>query len=287
MNSPLANPRVARETLQRFGLQSKYALGQNFLVDDNVVGKILELSRAHEHECVLEVGPGMGTLTCALLNHTGVVAIEKDDDMPAVLAETCATHSDRFALIQADALRVTAAEIEAAAASRHLPQPTALVANLPYAVAATVVLDYFQRLPLLTSQTVMVQTEVAERMQAAPGTKAYGAYSVKLQLIARAAGHFTVPPTCFHPAPHVSSTVIRLEKLHTEEPPALVALACELADAAFAQRRKTIRNSMKSQLPAAQVDALLEACEISPTTRGETLPPRAYLEMARTFRALY
>ena len=345
MNSPLASPKETRAVLERFGLSAKHRLGQNFLVDDNVVGRILELSglvgngekdapahadptradtavsgaavpgaavpgeggdagcgasKSAELPCVVEVGPGIGTLTCALLCHARVVAVECDADLPPVLAETCAADSERLCLVQADALKLSRTQLEQACAQLDAPLPDRLVANLPYQVAATLVLDWLTRFDFLKSMTVMVQSEVADRMAASCGCKDYGAYTVKLSLRAHVAGRFAVAPTCFSPAPHVDSAVVRIERgaaftasaglspaeLAAASEPATIDAACALADAAFAQRRKTIRNSMKSRYDAATVDALLAACNIAPTVRAETLPPAAYLRMACALAAL-
>ncbi len=302
MNSPLANPRETRAVLERFGLAAKHRLGQNFLVDDNVVGRILELSglapgadsASAALPCVVEVGPGIGTLTCALLRHARVVAVEYDADLPPVLAETCAADGERLRLVQADALKLERAQLERACAELGAPLPDRLVANLPYQVAATLVLDWLARFEFIESMTVMVQREVADRMAARCGCKDYGAYTVKLSLRAHIAGRFAVSPACFSPAPHVDSAVVRIERrplftaddglsdaeLAAASDSATIDTACELADAAFAQRRKTIRNSMKSRCDAAAVDAVLAACGIAPTVRAETLPPAAYLRMA-------
>lgn len=287
--SALANPKVTRQVLQDFGLSAKHALGQNFLVEDSVIGNILRLSHLGEPRSgselptVLEIGPGIGTLTVALLERAYVVAIERDRDLVDVLAETTADLSHRFALIQKDALKVTREEIEQAASSLRAPIPHQLVANLPYGIAATVVLDWLERFEFLDAMTVMVQSEVADRMCAEVGTKEYGAYTVKLNLYAHVEDRFQVPAGCFMPAPHVESAVVRIERNDDAPAPDLLETACKLADAAFAQRRKTIRNSMSSKYPKDVVDALLAACDIAPTTRGETLPPAAYLRMARTY----
>lgn len=332
MHSPFASPRATREVLDCFGLSAKHRLGQNFLVDDNVIGRILELSGlscgegretgadgmaaadagADSLPCVLEVGPGIGTLTCALLRHAYVVAVECDEDLPPVLAKTCAADGERLRLVQADALKLERMQVERACAKLGAPLPDRLVANLPYQVAATLVLDWFERFDFIESMTVMVQAEVADRMAASPATKDYGAYTVKLALRAHMAGRFPVPPTCFTPRPHVDSAVVRLERNSAAEDgalpdaakdgaspdaaslalpgdppsPALLDAACKLTDAAFSQRRKTIRNSMKSRLDAATTDALLSACGIDPAIRAETLPPAAYLRMARAFSSM-
>lgn len=288
-HSKLANPKATREVLEAFGHDPKYRFGQNFLVDDNVIGKIVALSGLEEADenpaPVLEIGPGIGTLSVALLDHADVVAVEKDADLPAVLAQTTSDAPHAFELLQGDALKVTREDVESAAAALGMPLPNMLVANLPYQVAATVILDWFSRFDFLDSMTVMVQSEVADRICAEVGTKDYGAYTVKLRLHARAAGRFQVPASCFMPAPRVESAVIRLER-RAEEDPKLVEAACMLANAAFAQRRKNIRNSMRSRLDKETVDELLAVCGIEPTLRGETLEPAAYLDMARAYLKL-
>ena len=294
--SPLSTPSATRAVLEAHGIGTKYTLGQNFLVNDDVLKKIIALAEVDEADRVLEVGPGIGTLTIALLKHAAsVVAIERDPDLPAVLADTLHPWRDKFALIEKDALDVTGDDIVAALAgigadtgcldrassaanetaqwavsqsedclseSRYrvaVPQeepqlslPNKLVANLPYAVAATVVLDYFENFPFLDSATVMVQKEVADRMAAAVGTKNYGAYTVKLGLHAEPAGRFPVGPGNFFPPPRVDSAVIRLNRrvpLMADGAPAtpeVIAAAALVADAAFANRRKTIANSCKT-----------------------------------------
>ena len=294
--SPLSPPGGTRAVLEAHGIGTKYTLGQNFLVNDDVLKKIIALAEVDEADRVLEVGPGIGTLTIALLKHAAsVVAIERDPDLPAVLADTLHPWREKFALIEKDALDVTGDDIVAAMAeigadtgcldrassaanetaqwavsqsedclseSRYrvaVPQeelqpslPSKLVANLPYAVAATVVLDYFESFLFLDSATIMVQKEVADRMAAAVGTKNYGAYTVKLGLHAEPAGRFPVGPGNFFPPPRVDSAVIRLNRrvpLMADGAPAtpeVIAAAALIADAAFANRRKTIANSCKT-----------------------------------------
>ncbi|WP_302012024.1 rRNA adenine dimethyltransferase family protein [uncultured Adlercreutzia sp.] len=294
--SPLSTPSATRAVLEAHGIGTKYTLGQNFLVNDDVLKKIIALAEVDEADRVLEVGPGIGTLTIALLKHAAsVVAIERDPDLPAVLADTLHPWREKFALIEKDALDVTGDDIVAAMAeigadtgcldrassaanetaqwavsqsedclseSRYrvaVPQeelqpslPSKLVANLPYAVAATVVLDYFESFLFLDSVTIMVQKEVADRMAAAVGTKNYGAYTVKLGLHAEPAGRFPVGPGNFFPPPRVDSAVIRLNRrvpLMADGAPAtpeVIAAAALIADAAFTNRRKTIANSCKT-----------------------------------------
>jgi len=315
--SPLATPRRTREVLERYGLATKKSLGQHFLVNDAIIGKILTLADVTAGETILEVGPGIGTLSVALLRAGAhVVAIERDRDLVPVLAESTvecrrdlsADDEGAFALISDDALLVTADQLRAAIEDAGIPSlPTKLVANLPYAVAATVVLDFFQRFDFIHEETVMVQTEVAERMMAQPGSKEYGAYTVKLRLYADARGFFRVGATNFFPPPRVDSTVIRLVRNDVAETVGmtetgmnaaadnidLLEAACLMADAAFAMRRKTIRNSMigylssnalvldcsKAATATELVDALLSQAGIAPTVRGETLEPADYLAL--------
>ncbi len=298
--SPLASPWATRDVLARYHLVAKKALGQNFLIDDGVIGRILDLASPTSDDFILEVGPGIGTLTVALLPRVaGVVALEKDPALAAVLAETTAQHSERFSLIEGDALRVRQEQVERACAGiaacthRHPDVPRLLIANLPYAVAATVVLDFLQRLRFLEGTVVMVQREVADRIAAQPGTKSYGAYTVKLRLLARTTGRFEVDSASFMPAPRVDSAVIRLDR-HTPLVSAGVPASPEVlratsmaAEAAFAQRRKNIRNSMSSYLgqrgtPQHVVDGALADAGIVPTVRGETLRVEEFIVLGRS-----
>lgn len=371
--SPLSTPAATRAVLEAHGIGTKYTLGQNFLVNGDVLRKIIALAEVGPADRILEVGPGIGTLTIALLKHAAsVVAVERDPDLPAVLADTLYPWREKFALIEKDALDVTEGDIASAmeelgadtgcpdransaanaispagcCAERGLserlsttrkpdsgefasedrlselgypvavppagPQqhlPNKLVSNLPYAVAATVVLDYFQNFPSLDSATVMVQKEVADRMAAQVGTKNYGAYTVKLGLYAEVAGRFAVGPGNFFPPPRVDSAVIRLNRRApltadgAPASPALVAAAYLIADAAFANRRKTLANSCKTYfsgrgsvslpdgcaLEGAQVavalPSLFEAAGIDPRRRGETLTQQEFLALGQALLA--
>ena len=280
VHSFLATPSATTGVLKRHGLATKKSLGQHFLIDDNVVGRILELAALTGQETVLEIGPGLGTLTVALCQAAGaVVAVERDAQLLPVLAETTADCT-RLAVIRADAV---VAEPETLSAP--FGPPSALVANLPYAVAATVVLRFFQEMPELSFATVMVQAEVADRMAASPGNKQYGSYTVKLRLLAAPAGRFTVPRTCFLPPPRVDSAVLRLERCPLSSDPALLAAASRLADAAFSQRRKTVRNSLRSTLGCdpAVLDQALGAAGIDGSLRAEMLEPERFLALAKVF----
>ena len=288
--SPYSTPSATREVLERHGLYTKYALGQNFLVNDDVVRKIVELADVQPHDHVLEVGPGIGTLTAALLQRAGhVTAIEKDHDLPEVLADALAPWAERFTLVSADALEIHEPDL-AAAASSASSLPNKLVSNLPYAVAATVVLDYLQRFPFLESLTVMVQKEVADRMTARPSTKEYGAYTVKLSLYAQPIGRFAVAPGNFFPPPHVESAVMGLARktARGEDGRPLSAdelrSTCLMADAAFATRRKTLANSCKTFFSAnpdvlARLPELFREADIDPRRRGETLTQAEFVRL--------
>ncbi len=286
--SPLANAHATRALLEDYGLATKHRLGQNFLIDNHVIEKIMELAALSGSERVLEVGPGIGTLTLALLQEAArVTSIEADPELEPVL-ETHALDHPNFSYLMGDALKVPPARIADASGGA----PGILVANLPYNVAATIILSYFQTMPELRSAVVMVQKEVADRIAARPGTKAFGAYTAKLALYARVTGRFEVPPRCFMPAPHVDSAVVRLDRDEPDLPagsdgaPISRAAVAEVIDAAFAQRRKTIRNSMSaSGFDKAALDEAFEACGIAPTTRAEALEPMDFVRLAASLSA--
>lgn len=310
--SPLANPTATRHMLERFGLATKHRLGQNFLVDDNVIAKILDLANLDETSRVLEVGPGIGTLTLGMLPHAGsVTSIEADRELEPVLADLGHAFPN-FSYVMGDALRVDWDEVCAATAAaladngsdrgasetpaaeaggRTLARavdPNILVANLPYNVAATIILKYLSERPSLDAEVVMVQAEVADRICARPGSKAYGAYTAKLALFGEVTGRFEVPPTCFMPAPHVNSAVVRIARTSMPDPetgellsPGRIAYTCEVIDAAFAQRRKTIRNSMAARgFEKAVLDEAFARTGIAPTARAETLPPIDFVRLS-------
>ncbi|MDO5335644.1 MAG: 16S rRNA (adenine(1518)-N(6)/adenine(1519)-N(6))-dimethyltransferase RsmA [Coriobacteriia bacterium] len=289
--SRLANVGETRRVLERHGLMTKKALGQHFLVNDGIVRHICDLAELDSDDVVVEVGPGIGTLTVALLQRAGkVVSIEMDTDLPRVLFETCADWKDSFSLISGDALGVGPDQMPEVAGERLAPNK--LVSNLPYAVGATIVLDYFQRYQSLESCTVMVQAEVADRMAAKLGTKNYGAYTVKLGLYANYVDRFPVSEGNFFPPPRVKSAVIRMDRKRDDIPRELRDAACLMADAAFATRRKTISNSCKTFFgnPAnAATDvvellpSIFEQAGVSPKDRGESLPLETYLALGQAY----
>lgn len=274
--SRLATPSATIAVLERHGLYTRKSLGQHFLVDDNVVGRILELADLVAGEPVLEIGPGIGTLTDALLGAAAeVVAVEFDPRLLPVLAEL-APRAGSLTVVHADAVSVEPGGLITSAGA-----PRALVANLPYAVAATVVLRFFEEIPTLERAVVMVQSEVADRMAAVPGTKAYGAYTVKLGLLARSVGRFAVPRSCFLPPPRVDSAVIRLDRVPQTSSSTRLASAARAADAAFSQRRKTLRNSFAAGLgiTVSEASAMLAEAGVDGSRRAETLGFEEYLAL--------
>ena len=276
--SPLASAAATRELLEAFGLATKHRLGQNFLIDNHVIEHICQLAQISPDERVLEVGPGIGTLTLALLQEAAqVTSIEADPELEQVLWSHSVEH-ENFAFIMGDALKVTPGQVAEAAGEA----PTVFVANLPYNVAATIILQFFQTMPALERAVVMVQKEVADRISATPGNKTYGGYTAKLGLYGHVTGRFEVPPRCFMPAPHVDSAVVRIERGGEPLPEGLAAADVTAAiDAAFAQRRKTIRNSMSANgYEKDALDAAFAAAGISPTARAETLSTADFIRLA-------
>ena len=301
----LANQRATKETLERFGLATKYRLGQNFLVQDHVIEKIVHLAEVQPTDVIVEVGPGLGTLTVALLdNARAVCSLEADSELEQVLAVTCKEpHPDSFALVMGDALAITPQKLAEAYstlptvahdAATNAPMPTKFVSNLPYQVAATLILKFFQELPSLERAVVMVQAEVADRIAAKPSTKAYGAYTAKLSLFAQVTGRFEVGPGNFMPPPRVNSAVVRLDRTIARNPVTSKLLSKEellhtmrVIDAAFAQRRKTIRNSMSaSGFDKDKLDQAFLATGIAPTVRAEVLTSQDFIRLAAALEPL-
>ena len=280
----LANPRETRAVLDRFGLATKHRLGQNFLVDDGVIARILDLAQIGEDDVVLEVGPGIGTLTVALLEHASAVcSIEADRELETVLAMTCARDSDRFALVMGDALRVGEKDVRAALAAIGTgAAPRMFVSNLPYQVATALIMRVLVEASSVERLVVMVQAEVADRICAVPGSRDYGAYTARLGLYGQVTGRFGVGPESFTPQPRVNSAVVRIDRL-PEQPLSVQGLsgASAVIDAAFAQRRKTIRNSMAaSGYDRSALDVAFADTGIAPTARAETLSTAQFVSLA-------
>ena len=298
--SYLANVRKTRATLARFGLVTKHRLGQNFLVSDAVVGKILGLAELVGDDVILEVGPGIGTLTVALLARAReVIAIETDRALEPVLATTCAQDAERLTLLWGDALRLVPLVPSATAAPIGSPSspsslsgvgfvPNKLVSNLPYQVAATLILKLLQELPSVGRLVVMVQAEVADRICAGPGSRVYGAYTAKLALWGQVTGRFEVGRGSFLPPPHVDSTVVRIDRAPMADPkteldltPSQLDWVAHVIDASFVQRRKTIRNSLSAGgFERSRLDEAFARSDIAPTTRAESLSPSDFVRLA-------
>jgi 16S rRNA (adenine1518-N6/adenine1519-N6)-dimethyltransferase len=254
-------------------------LGQNFVVEPGTVRRIAALAALRPEEVVLEVGPGLGSLTLALLEAGAgrVVAVEVDPALAAGLPETIATRApdlaDRVSVVGADALHVTGADLPA--------MPSVLVANLPYNVAVPVLLHLLAALPSLRRGLVMVQAEVADRMCAPPGSRVYGTPSVKLAWFAAARPAGPVPRSVFWPVPNVDSRLVAFTR---RDPPATTATREEVfavIDAAFRQRRKTLRAALSGWAGSApEAERLLRAAGIDPGARGESLGVAEFARLA-------
>ncbi|MFC9893655.1 16S rRNA (adenine(1518)-N(6)/adenine(1519)-N(6))-dimethyltransferase RsmA [Nocardia sp. NPDC127579] len=280
-SAALLGPAEVRVLAERFGVRPTKQLGQNFVHDANTVRRIVAAAGVGRADVVLEVGPGLGSLTLALLDVVdSVVAVEIDpvlaEHLPVTVADRAPELADRLRVVRADAMRVSAAELPAA--------PTALVANLPYNVAVPVLLHLLAELPSITTSLVMVQAEVADRLAAEPGSRVYGVPSVKAGFFGRVrrAGH--VGTQVFWPVPRVESGLVRIERY--AEPPWPIDDAhrrrvFEVVDAAFAQRRKTLRAALAGWAGSPpEAERRLLAAGIDPTARGETLDTAAYVRLA-------
>jgi 16S rRNA (adenine1518-N6/adenine1519-N6)-dimethyltransferase len=272
--SVLLGPAEIRTLAARLGVRPAKRLGQNFVHDANTVRRIVRTAELQPAEPVLEVGPGLGSLTLALLEagHP-VIAVEVDAVLAGALPETVAERLPDAALtvMTADALRVT--DVPGA--------PTALVANLPYNVAVPVVLHLLEVVPSLRRGLVMVQAEVAERLAARPGPKVYGVPSVKTAWYADAVLAGAVPPRVFWPVPNVESGLVRLTRRSAPATSASRAQVFAVIDAAFAQRRKTLRAALAGWAgSAASAEEALRAAGVDPAARGETLSVEDFARIA-------
>jgi 16S rRNA (adenine1518-N6/adenine1519-N6)-dimethyltransferase len=275
----LLSPADVRKLAERLGVRPSKRLGQNFVIEQGTVRRIAALAAPGPGDVVLEVGPGLGSLTLALLE-AGVgriLAVEIDrvlaDELPLTLADRAPALADRVTVLNADALRI---------GERDLPAPPSmLVANLPYNVAVPVLLHLLAALPSLARGLVMVQAEVADRMCAGPGSRVYGAPSVKVAWYAAARPAGTVPRTVFWPVPNVDSRLVAFTR---HDPPSGAAAREEvfaLVDAAFGQRRKTLRAALAGWAGSApEAERLLRAAGIDPGARGEALSVAEFARLA-------
>ncbi len=272
----LLGPADVRALAAELDLRPTKQRGQNFVIDANTVRRIVRESGVTSRDVVVEVGPGLGSLTLALLAVAGrVVAIEVDEVLAGRLPETIATYapgqSDRFEVVLADAMRVE---------SVPGPPPTALVANLPYNVSVPVLLHLLTLLPSLERGLVMVQAEVADRLAAAPGSKVYGVPSVKAAWFADVRRAGAIGRNVFWPAPNVDSGLVAWTR---REPPTTTATREQVfavVDAAFAHRRKVLRGVLRSLAPAEEVDAALAGAGVDPLARGESLTVADFARIA-------
>jgi 16S rRNA (adenine1518-N6/adenine1519-N6)-dimethyltransferase len=276
MASPTLGPADVRALAAELGIRPTKALGQNFVHDANTVRRIVRAAQIGPDDVVLEVGPGLGSLTLGLLAAGArVIAVEIDpvlgSALPRIVADRAPDAAQRLTVIVGNALRLDGVPD---------PPPTALVANLPYNVAVPVVLHLLEVLPTLRTGLVMVQVEVAERLAAAPGSKAYGSPSVKVAWYASAQRAGAVPRTVFWPVPNVDSGLVRLIR-RPPPPGARRREVFEVIDAAFAQRRKMLRSALTSWAgSAAAAEAVLRKAGVDPTARGETLDVAAFVRIA-------
>ncbi len=266
-----------RDVIARYGLSARKRLGQHFLLDGNLTRKIVRSAGDLAHRNVIEVGPGPGGLTRALLENpdTRVTAVERDSRCIAALAELGRVYRERLLVIEADALSLNPAEL--------CPTPRCIVANLPYNIATALLLSWLPLGPGLESMTLMVQKEVAQRLVAAPGRRDYGRLSVATQWRCRVESLFDVPPTAFVPPPKVKSTVVRIVPRPSPLCDADPGTLEKVTAAAFGQRRKMLRASLRSLSP--QGADLCLAADIDPTARAEDLTIEEFCALARAFRA--
>ncbi|WP_280248031.1 16S rRNA (adenine(1518)-N(6)/adenine(1519)-N(6))-dimethyltransferase RsmA [Nocardia abscessus] len=280
-SAALLGPAEVRVLAERFGVRPTKQLGQNFVHDANTVRRIVAAAGVRRGDVVLEVGPGLGSLTLALLDVVdSVVAVEIDPvlagHLPATVADRAPELAQRLSVVEADALRVAAADLPA--------EPTALVANLPYNVAVPVLLHLLAELPGIAVALVMVQAEVADRLAAEPGNRTYGVPSVKAGFFGTVRRAGAVGTQVFWPVPRVESGLVRIDRF--DQPPWPMDAGhrrrvFEVVDAAFAQRRKTLRAALAGWAGSpAEAERRLLAAGIAPTARGETLDTAAFVRLA-------
>ena len=268
----LGIPSNTIEVLQKYNFNFQKKFGQNFLIDTHVLEKIIDASEITKDDCVLEIGPGIGTMTQYLAESAReVIAVEIDKALLPILGDTLKEY-DNVTIINDDILKV---DINRIVEEKNNGQPIKVVANLPYYITTPIIMGLFESHVPLKSITIMVQKEVADRMQVGPGTKDYGALSLAVQYYAKPEIVANVPPNCFIPRPNVGSAVIRLTRY--EEPPVTVEderFMFNLIRASFNQRRKTLVNGLQNGGLGLAKEAILSALEemnLPATIRGEAL----------------
>ncbi|MCR5499221.1 MAG: 16S rRNA (adenine(1518)-N(6)/adenine(1519)-N(6))-dimethyltransferase RsmA [Acetatifactor sp.] len=282
----LGIPQNTIEILQKYKFNFQKKFGQNFLIDTSVLERIVAAAQITKDDFVLEIGPGIGTMTQYLAEAAGqVVAVEIDKALIPILEETLAEYTN-VTVINADVLKL---DLKQLADERNGGKPIKVVANLPYYITTPIIMSLFESGTPLESITIMVQKEVAERMQVGPGTKDYGALSLAVQYYAKPEIVANVPPNCFIPRPTVGSAVIRLTR--HQEPPVTVQddhHMFALIRASFNQRRKTLANGLSNapelHLTRDQVTQAVEKMGLSATVRGETLTLAQFAELSNLLK---
>lgn len=278
----LGNPQETIAVLQRYGFNFQKKYGQNFLIDTHVLDKIIGAAQIGPDDFVLEIGPGIGTMTQYLAEAAReVVAVEIDTKLIPILQDTLKEY-DNVTVLNEDILKV---DIRKIAEEKNGGKPIKVVANLPYYITTPIIMGLFESEVPLDSITVMVQKEVADRMQVGPGTKDYGALSLAVQYYAEPYIVANVPPNCFIPRPAVGSAVIRLTRY--QEKPVKVndaSFMFKIIRASFNQRRKTLQNglynSSELRIPKEKTVAALEEMGITPTIRGEKLSLEEFAQLS-------
>ena len=281
----LGDPKRTIEVLQKYNFAFQKRFGQNFLIDNHVLEKIIASAEITKDDFVLEIGPGIGTMTQYLAEAAReVAAVEIDKTLIPILQDTLKEWNN-VTVINNDILKV---DIRQLALEKNQGRPIKVVANLPYYITTPIIMGLFENQVPIESITIMVQKEVADRMQVGPGTKDYGALSLAVQYYARPEIVANVPPNCFMPRPKVGSAVIRLERY--EQPPVQVKdekLMFRLIRASFNQRRKTLVNGMKNSpelhFSKEEIEQALVNCGLPLTVRGEALTLEQFAPLANAF----
>ncbi len=285
MNEKLSDPKKTIEVIQKYQFAFQKRFGQNFLIDAHVLEKIVSAAGITKDDCVLEIGPGIGTMTQYLAESAGqVIAVEIDTNLLPILAVTLKDYSN-VKVINQDILKV---DINELVKEYNNGRPIKVVANLPYYITTPIIMGLFESNVPIDNITVMVQKEVADRMQVGPGSKDYGALSLAVQYYASPYIVANVPPNCFIPRPNVGSAVIRLTRY--QEPPVQVKdpkLMFKLIRASFNQRRKTLQNGLNNSpeisFSKEEITKAIESLGVSPSVRGEALSLEQFAQLANYF----
>ena len=278
----LGNPKNTIEVIQKYDFDFQKKFGQNFLIDERVLEKIISAAEVNKDDFVLEIGPGIGTMTQYLAeNAREVMAVEIDKNLIPILSDTLSAY-DNVSILNADILKVDIAKI---VEEKNGGKPVKVVANLPYYITTPIIMGLFESHVPIDSITIMVQKEVADRMQEGPGSKEYGALSLAVQYYAKPEIVVNVPPNCFMPQPKVGSAVIRLTR-HSEPPVTVKSekLLFQVIRASFNQRRKTLANGLANYgafgLPKEELQACIEELGVPVNIRGEALSLEQFAQLS-------